>query len=161
MLIASACCGYQMLVGPEFWRCDAERICKHRCGHVLTEVKVEEDVQIKHLYDKHMILIFVLIMVWSGSKDLQRTRALAMLCLTIGDRTLIYSLKSRKLGSSGYHLCRDTYIYEDKNTQKLIQKKKSKMSKEPFLKSHFQLSHWQFMQKSFSLLLRRLINNKI
>lgn len=84
-----------------------------------------------------------------------------MLYLTIGDRTLIYSLKSRKLGRNGYRLCRDTYIYEDKNTQKLIQKKKSKMSKEPFLKSHFQLSHWQFMQKSFSLLLRRLINNKI
>jgi len=88
-----------------------------------------------------MTAIFVLNMVWGGSKDLQRTRGLAMLCLTVGDKTFIYSLKSRTLGRSGYHLCRDTYTYEDMNTQKLIQKKKSKMSKEPFLKSHFHFSH--------------------
>lgn len=101
-----------------------------------TEVKAEEDIQIKHLYDKHMILIFVLIMVWSCSKDWQRTRGLDMLCLTVGDRTLIYRLKSRKLGRSGYHLCRGNYIYEDKNTQKLIQKKRRARCQKNLFSNH-------------------------
>lgn len=47
-----------------------------------------------------MVLIFVLIALWSGSKDLQRAMVLDMLCLTIGDRILIYSLTSRKVDSS-------------------------------------------------------------
>lgn len=113
-----------MLMWAEFWRLNAEGICKYKHGHVLTEVKAEEDIQIKHLYDKHMILIFVLIMVWSGSKDLQRTRGLAVLCWTIKERTVIYSLKAGN-GMSGYHRCRDTYIYEDKNAHKLVQKKRA------------------------------------
>lgn len=118
VLMVSASCGHQMLRRPELWRCNTERICKHKHSHVLTEIKAEEDIQIRHLYGKQMILIFVLINVRSSSKDLQRTRVFTILCLIIGVRTWIYSLESRKLGKSCYHLCRDTYNYEDKNTQK-------------------------------------------
>lgn len=66
---------------------------------------------------------------------------LVMLCLAIGDMTLVQSLKRRKLGRSGYQLWKDTYIYEDKNTQKQVPKKKEKIPKESFLKSRFHLSH--------------------
>lgn len=67
---------------------------------------------------------------------------LVMLCLAIGDMTLVQSLKRRKLGRSGYQLWKDTYIYEDKNTQKQVpKKKKEKIPEESFLKSRFHLSH--------------------
>lgn len=131
LLMAFACCGYWMLMWAEFWRCNAERICKHKHGHVLTEVKAEEDIQIKCLYVKHIILIFVLIMVRSGSKDLQRTRGLAVLCLIIREGTGIYSLKAGN-GMSGFHQCWDTYIYVDKNAQKLTEKKEELYVKRTF-----------------------------
>lgn len=61
---------------------------------------------------------------------------LVMLCLAIGDMTLVQSLKRRKLGRSGYQLWKDTYIYEDKNTQKRVPKKKKRRYQKNLFSNH-------------------------
>lgn len=87
---------------------------------------------------------------------------LVMLCLAIGDMTLVQSLKRRKLGRSGYQLWKDTYIYEDKNTQKQVPKKKKREdTRRIFSQITFSFVSLKICAKIIqSLLLKCLVNKK-
>lgn len=110
-----------------------------------------------------MVLIFVLIALWSGSKDLQRAMVLDMLCLTIGDRILIYSLTSRKVDSSsvqGY-----VHLWAQESTEIDTKEEEQDVRKNLFSNPSIQIlpfvSFTVHAKIIHNLLFRHLINTKI
>lgn len=81
------------------------------------------------------------------------------MCLTVGDRMLIYSLKKRKLVRSKWVICVEVFTFISTRVHMNWYKgRRARFQKEPFPKSHFHLSNLQFMQKSVKFFY--LVNRK-